>query len=225
MLNLAQMQAQIKSADLSQAAALNLNTLVGLNEAYRRLKALGWSALDAGGQIASHPTDRVPVFRLGAAALRRNKAAASDWLMEVDGQIYEVMANTINDLIELTERVQAMVQHEIENRADRHRFAGWHAATPGEVERAQAKQAGQPSLAEQSQAALDRIVAERLAEQRRTALPASAAESMSISDMLGYEEEIAAAEAKQAGRPSLARQRIETGRPQGGGILDHEVEL
>lgn len=80
MLNLTQVQSQIKS---TPAPRPNPANLTGLNECYRRLKAAGWVC--RGGEM--HPADRVPVFRLGCVALRRDKNTPGDWIVEVGESI------------------------------------------------------------------------------------------------------------------------------------------
>lgn len=79
-LNLAHIRQQIKSSDLS-SAKLNPGQPLAINEAYRQLKALGWQCLN--NEV--HPTDHVPVFRFGGAAIRRDKTNAGDWIVDVAG--------------------------------------------------------------------------------------------------------------------------------------------
>jgi len=52
------------------------------NDLYKALKALGWASLDK-----VHPLDRVSLFQLDAATIRRDRnAAPGAWVIEVDGQ-------------------------------------------------------------------------------------------------------------------------------------------
>lgn len=79
MLNLTQVRQQVKQIN-PQQIQLNSNTLAGQNEAYRQLKALGWTSA-----METHPADRVPVLRLGAASIRRDKKGHG-WIVEIDGE-------------------------------------------------------------------------------------------------------------------------------------------
>lgn len=92
MVNLAHLQQQIKSSDLSRAR-LNPAHPQFINDAYKQLKALGWTCHNS----EIHPTDRVPVFRLGpstgsgqAASIRRDKGTPGAWIVEAGGQVYQM---------------------------------------------------------------------------------------------------------------------------------------
>ena len=58
----------------------NPANLLGLNECYRRLKALGWVCNNE-----VHPTARVSLFRLGGAAIHYDRAQG--WQVDVAGGV------------------------------------------------------------------------------------------------------------------------------------------
>jgi hypothetical protein len=82
-LNLAHIREQIKSSDLSPAR-FNPGQPLATNEAYKTLKSLGWTCQN--NEV--HPTDHVPVFRLGGASIRRDKQNPGDWIVDVAGGIF-----------------------------------------------------------------------------------------------------------------------------------------
>jgi len=82
MLNLAQIKQTVKSADLSRVQ-FNPNSPLWINDNYRRLKGLGWQCVNR----EMHP-DRVPVFRLGEASIRRDKAQPGAWIVEIGPDVY-----------------------------------------------------------------------------------------------------------------------------------------
>lgn len=105
MLSLAQVQAQVKTAAASGKLTRNFGHILNINEAYRNLKALGWQSLKAdNGYIIVHPTDRVPVFELHGATIRRDITGEYNWILEIDGQA----AGTSDDLVEITAQVEAL---------------------------------------------------------------------------------------------------------------------
>lgn len=81
MLNLSQIQTQVKS---TPAPRLNPAHPLAVNDAYRQLKALGWTCVNS----EIHPVDRVPVFRLGSAAVRRDKDNPGGWIVTVSDLEY-----------------------------------------------------------------------------------------------------------------------------------------
>src|SRR3989304_2083979 len=86
MLNLAQVNIQVKKMNTDPATmCLSHRSAAGMNEAYRQLKALGWECVD--NEI--HPRDRVPVFRFGDAAIRRDKASAYGWIVWIGGEEWD----------------------------------------------------------------------------------------------------------------------------------------
>lgn len=82
-LNLSHLRHEVKPT--AMALVPNPNHPLGMGLAYKQLKALGWVNRDS----EIHPTERVPVFRLGAASVRRNKSGRSHWLIEIAGETYE----------------------------------------------------------------------------------------------------------------------------------------
>lgn len=99
MLNLAQISAQIKSADLSRAVR-NPGHICNLNDAYRGLKDLGWTSA-----LEMHPVDRVPVLRRGEASIRRNKDVAGAWIVEIGEAVFDASG----DLAEITAEVDQVL--------------------------------------------------------------------------------------------------------------------
>lgn len=100
MLNLAQVRSQIKSGDTTRAVR-NAGHWLNINEAYRALKTLGWACFN--GEL--HPVDRVPVFRLGSASIRRDRTTPGGWVVEALGGSYRSQA----DLAEITTEVESML--------------------------------------------------------------------------------------------------------------------
>lgn len=99
MVNLSQLKQQVKSSDLSRAVR-NPGHPLAINDAYRQLKDLGWSCQNS----EVHKTDRVPVFRLGDASIRRDRNVAGGWIVEVGESIYQ----TTTDLESITAEVQRL---------------------------------------------------------------------------------------------------------------------
>ncbi|GIK36584.1 MAG: hypothetical protein BroJett011_04170 [Chloroflexota bacterium] len=104
MLNLSQLNHSVNTA--SVALVPNPNHLLGQSLAYRQLKEAGWQCI----HNELHPTERVPLFRLGDASIRRNKSGQSHWLVEVGGETYitsapvaEITAAVKGRLAELAE--------------------------------------------------------------------------------------------------------------------------
>lgn len=95
MVNLSQIKQQIKSADLSRAVR-NPGHVLNMNDAYRALKALGWSSA-----LEMHPADRVPVLRRGTASIRRNKDQAGAWIVEIGDAVFDASG----DLAQITAEV------------------------------------------------------------------------------------------------------------------------
>lgn len=81
-LNLKQIARTVKFAPV--ALVPNPTSPLGQSAAYRQLKALGWVCVNS----EVHPTDRVPVFRLAGAAIRRLRTGAG-WIVDVAGGQYE----------------------------------------------------------------------------------------------------------------------------------------
>lgn len=92
MLNLSHLTHSVKSQSLALIA--NPNHPLGQNEAYRQLKAAGWTCLNS----ELHPTDRVPLFRLGDAAICRNRTGQSHWLLEIAGEVHPITDVTVADI-------------------------------------------------------------------------------------------------------------------------------
>lgn len=72
-----------------------------LNDTYRLLKQLGWQCRNA----EVHITDRVPLFRLGDASIRRNKQKPGEWIVEINGHVFDAGGK----LEEITAQVRQMV--------------------------------------------------------------------------------------------------------------------
>lgn len=68
----------------------NPNHPLGANAAYAQLKQAGWVCHDPKDRdgMEIHPAERVPVFRLGGASIRRNKRHGG-WIVEVAGGVFE----------------------------------------------------------------------------------------------------------------------------------------
>lgn len=79
-LNLHQLRQQIKSSSLSEKS-LNPGQPLAINAAYKQLKILGWTCQND----EVHPREHVPVFRLGGAAIRRDKQTPGAWIVDVAG--------------------------------------------------------------------------------------------------------------------------------------------
>lgn len=99
MINLSQLEAKIKSSAPTRAR-LNPAHPLAVNEAYKQLKSLGWICLDS----EVHPADRVPVFRLGSASIRRDKTTPGGWIIAVSdsefrssGSVSEI-TTSVNEL-------------------------------------------------------------------------------------------------------------------------------
>lgn len=99
MLNIAQTRTSVKSALANTLPAINTRNLAGQNEAYKTLKAIGWTSA-----LEMHPTDRVPVFRMDAASIRRDKRNGG-WIVEIDGDEFEADG----DLGEITAHVKNLL--------------------------------------------------------------------------------------------------------------------
>lgn len=115
MLNLHHLSHSVKQASVSLIP--NPNHPLAQNEAYKQLKAAGWTCHNS----ELHPTDRVPVFRLDSAAIRRNKSGASHWLLEIAGETHPVTDVTVAD-------ITAAVQAELAEIAVKPRSAAQDAA-------------------------------------------------------------------------------------------------
>ena len=100
MVNLSQIKQQIKSADLSRAVR-NPGHVLNMNDAYRVLKALGWTSA-----LEMHPADRVPVLRRGEASIRRNRDAAGAWIVEIGAAVFDASG----DLAGITAEVDQVLQ-------------------------------------------------------------------------------------------------------------------
>lgn len=90
-LNLAQVNHSVKFARMTLVP--NEASLAGLNECYKRLKALGWTSNNE-----VHPTGRTSLFRLGRATIHHDRANPGTWKVEVAGGSYSVTG----DLKEIT---------------------------------------------------------------------------------------------------------------------------
>lgn len=92
-MNLTNLRHSVKSASVSLIP--NPNHPLGQGHAYRALKAAGWRCYDPNSRdkMESHPTERVPVFRLGAASIRRNKTNRSHWIVEIAQETFELSAS------------------------------------------------------------------------------------------------------------------------------------
>jgi hypothetical protein len=79
---------KVKSPQM--ALVPNPNHPAGANLCYKQLKAYGWKCHDPADRdgMEIHPTERVPVFRLGGASIRRNKRHGG-WIVEVAGGVFE----------------------------------------------------------------------------------------------------------------------------------------
>lgn len=75
-------------------------TPAGMNEAYRQLKALGWTS-----NREMHPIDRVPVFRLGPASIRRDRATVRTWIVEIEGETFDAEGS----LADITVHVKSLL--------------------------------------------------------------------------------------------------------------------
>lgn len=98
MLNISELRPEVKQ----MAARVQFNvrdSAPARNQAYRQLKALGWTS-----DMELHPIDRVPIFRLNDATIRRDKINEFDWLVELDGDVYGMDG----DLQGITEEVEKM---------------------------------------------------------------------------------------------------------------------
>lgn len=90
-LNLKQIARTVKFSPT--ALVPNPASPLGQSAAYRQLKTLGWTCVNS----EIHPTDRVPVFRLRGAAIRRHPSgysqgsqrSGSGWIVDVAGGQYE----------------------------------------------------------------------------------------------------------------------------------------
>ena len=69
--NVAQLEIKINHTD----------TLEWQTTAYRDAKRLGWRCANE----EMHPTDRVPVFRLAGANIRRDRSGQADWVAQING--------------------------------------------------------------------------------------------------------------------------------------------
>jgi hypothetical protein len=72
-----------------------------LNDAYTLLKRLGWTCHND----ETHPTDRVPMLRLGDASIRRNREKSGEWIVEIGGQVFDASG----DLIGITAKVRQVL--------------------------------------------------------------------------------------------------------------------
>jgi hypothetical protein len=88
MVNLSQLSHSVKP--ISAALVPNPNHPLSQGHAYRQLKEAGWACYDPNSRdkMESHPIERVPVFRLGAASIRRNRTGQSHWLIEIGGETF-----------------------------------------------------------------------------------------------------------------------------------------
>lgn len=127
MLSLTEVQAQIKSGNLGQARR-NGGHLVTINDLYKQLKALGWQCLDR----EMHPMDRVPVFRLGPASIRRDKQQAGGWIVTYQGREIPTTA----DLEEITTEVRSKMEIDPADLAAAELIAEYGHDFEGRVERA-----------------------------------------------------------------------------------------
>ena len=96
MLNLHEVQCQVKFAPT--ALAPNPANLLGLNECYRQLKALGWQSTNE-----VHKTARTSTFTLGSAIIHYDRTAKA-WQVEVAGGILQ----RTGDLAAITAEAQRL---------------------------------------------------------------------------------------------------------------------